>query len=89
MYPFLLAPNWLLCIFPRPEANDTDDNRVKWEDFLGEMKRIRELINRVPKSDDDRPLGYYTSELTAQEKDEFRRLGNALLVISQKPFNRF
>ena len=45
------------------------------------MKRIRELINRVPQSDDNRPLGYFANQLTPQERDEFRRLGNNLLVI--------
>ena len=46
------------------------------------MNRTRELIDRVPKSDSSRQLEYVTSRLTSDEKDEFRRLGNDLLVIN-------
>ena len=76
------APKWLLHVFPRLEANDNDDERPQWDDFLAEMNRTRELIDRVPKSDQSRQLEYVTSRLTPDEKDEFRRLGNDLLVIT-------
>ena len=74
------APEWLLHIFPRLEANDYDNSRPQWDDFVHEMNRTRDLINRVPDSDPTRHLEYATNRLTTAEKDEFRRLGNDLLV---------
>ena len=79
--PSILAPEWLLFIFPRPDPEDTSQDRHKWEDFHQEMKRTRKLIELVPESDPKRLLGQRTNPMTSAEKDEFRRLGNDLLVI--------
>ena len=75
-----LAPTWLLKIFPRPDPNDTYDDKLEWSDFTKEMRRVKELVNRVPEADPQRQLEYVTNHFTDSEKDEFRRLGNDLLV---------
>ena len=44
------------------------------------MRRVRELVNMVPQPSNDRDLEYVTNQMTASDRDEFRRLGNTLLV---------
>ena len=48
------------------------------------MKRTRELVNRIPSPGPLRQLEYVTNRMTDHDKDEFRRLGNNLLVSSGK-----
>ena len=80
LYFIILAPKWLLFIFPRNDPNDTLEDRQVWDDFQHEMRRTRNLVNRVPQSSNLRQLESSTRQLTPQEQDEFRELGNNLLV---------
>ena len=78
---YTLAPEWLLCIFPRlTDCSDNIIEKAKWDDFSNELKRTRDLVNRVPSPGPLRPLEYVTNRMSNHDKDEFRRLGNNLLV---------
>ena len=66
------------------DSSDDANNRTEWEDFSNEMKRTRELVNRIPSPGPLRQLEYVTNRMTDHDKDEFRRLGNNLLVSSGK-----
>ena len=44
------------------------------------MGRIRKLVAMVPEPSPNRELEYVTNQMTASDRDEFRRLGNILLV---------
>ena len=72
-------------VFPRlTDSSDSPEDHLKWEDFANELKRTRELVNRIPTPGPLRQLEYATNRLTDHEKDEFRRLGNNLLVSTLK-----
>ena len=59
---------------------DSEQDHADWKDFLNEMKRIRQLVGMVPEPGPNRELEYVTNQMTASDRDEFRRLGNILLV---------
>ena len=59
---------------------DGEKEHAEWKDFLHEMGRIRKLVAMVPEPSPNRELEYVTNQMTASDRDEFRRLGNILLV---------
>ena len=68
-------------IFPRLTGpTDSPEERAEWDDFYKEMLRVRHLVNMVPEAHSNRELEYVTRQMTASDRDEFRRLGNNLLV---------
>ena len=76
-----IAPQWLLHIFPRLTGpTDGEEEHAAWKDFQHEMERMRKLVNMVPDVGPNRQLEYVTNQMTASDRDEFRRLGNNLLV---------
>ena len=77
------APKWLLNIFPHNDPNNSEEDHQLWLDFQNEMKRMRSLVNRIPESSSTRRLEPTTQRLSQEDRDEFRRLGNALLVSSR------
>ena len=83
IWPFkgkFLAPKWLLCTFPRNDPGNSEEDNALWLDFQSEMKRTRALVTRIPESNSDRRLEHSTQRLSQANRDEFRRLGNLLLV---------
>ena len=71
-------------IFPHRGSPDDPESESQYNDFIQELQRVRELVNRVPNASTDRSLESVTLNLTAAERDEFRRLGNQLIVSSFK-----
>ena len=65
---------------PRPKPNDGPTQKAEWNDFVAELRRTKELVNRVPQSKPNRLLDLACRRMTDEERDEFRRIGNELLV---------
>ena len=69
-----------MVIYPHRGLPDDPENESQYNDFIHELQRVRELVNRVPSATSDRSLESVTLNLPAAERDEFRRLGNQLIV---------
>ena len=82
-----LVPESVLKVSPRPLPNDNAAQKLEWDEFVKELHRTKELVDRVPRSASHRLLDLACQKMSAADRDEFRRLGNELLVrISKKTF---
>jgi len=73
----------VLKVSPRPRPNDSAAQKAEWNEFVKELHRTRELVNRVPQGAPRRLLDLACQKMTPADRDEFRRLGNELLVRNQ------
>ena len=65
---------------PSDERDENGDFSPEWNDFKKELQRVKELVERIPKSSDDRKLDNETNRLSPSDRKEFLELGNKLLV---------
>ena len=75
-----LVPDSVLKVYPRPRPGDGPQQKTEWNDFVSELHRMKELVDRVPKSTPKRLLDLACRNMTEADRNEFRRLGNELLV---------
>ena len=73
-------PSSVLKVYPRPKPHDGPDQKEEWKDFTNELRRMKELVDRVPQNKPNRLLDLACRRMTDKERDEFRRIGNELLV---------
>ena len=75
-----LVPNSVLHLAPSDEKDENGEYSPEWNDFKAELERVKELVERIPKSDDQRKLDNETAHLSPADRKEFLDLGNKLLV---------
>ena len=67
--------------YPKLTTNATSQQLAEWDDFICELNRVKELVNRVPTADANRLLDLACRRLTPEQRQEFIALGNNFLVI--------
>ena len=73
-------PDSVLKTYPKLTTNPTSAQKEEWNDFITELYRVKELVNRVPDADPHRLLELACLRLQPEQRKEFIALGNHLLV---------
>ena len=68
-------------MIPSDQRQENGEFSPEWNDFRKELERIKELVDRIPQSDNQRKLDNETARMSSADQKEFLEIGNQLLVI--------
>ena len=74
------VPSLLLSIAPESYCDEQSHSNTDMADFHKQLEQMQSFVRSIPYSGDYRQLDRTCNQLTPQQRQEFLRLGNTLLV---------